>query len=244
MKAQSAFFIIALVLALALAGFFAFKAYDKPKLSAEDKKILRTHLLENERARLMKDAEKARARRKTEQQRKLEEIRENYERVRAEEIQRAIDKKKVEERRIAGRLAARGGFATLLSLMDHAGITTLKSPGNYTIFAPSDTAFARLSKPRLSELQDPANRDMLKNLLAYHILNGNFLLKKVKGRKAAPNALQGEVLHIDGTAEPVTVEGVKITGSDIEPTNGTVYYLDSVLVPPGILHPPPEPEEE
>lgn len=162
-------------------------------------------------------------------------------RVKAEADKKAEEQRKKEAQTIQGHLEKRGEFKTLLSLFQAAGIVTLKSPGNYTIFAPTDAAFAKFSAIKIDDLKKPENIDMLKSLLSYHMLNGNFLLKNVTGQKAAPNALQGDVLNIDATGNVVKVGKAKITDTDTGAVNGTIYLVDEVLVPPSL--PPPAAKE-
>ncbi|MBI3420410.1 MAG: fasciclin domain-containing protein [Proteobacteria bacterium] len=148
---------------------------------------------------------------------------------------KATEAQKREDKMIFGLLEKSGHFKTLLELLNGTGqAALLKSPGNFTVFAPTDEAFAKFPKEMMEDLRKPENFDNLKSLLGYHLLNGNFILKNVSGKKAAPNSLQGEVLNIDGTGKTVMVENATITSADSEPSNGMIYVVDAVLVPPSL----------
>jgi uncharacterized surface protein with fasciclin (FAS1) repeats len=144
----------------------------------------------------------------------------------------APDQQKKEAGTIAGYLQSKPEFTTLVSLLQASGyLAMLKNPGNYTIFAPTDTAFRSLAHPGMDDLKKPENVDLLKSVVSYHLLNGNFLLKSAEGKKAAPNMLQGEVLEIIGKkAGPAT-----ITATESSASNGMIYVIDTVLVPPSLV---------
>jgi uncharacterized surface protein with fasciclin (FAS1) repeats len=144
-------------------------------------------------------------------------------------------KKKKEEGTIAGILQAKKEFTTLVDLLQSSGyLAMLKSPGNYTLFAPTDTAFRSLAHPTTADLKNPANIDLLKSLIGYHLLNGNFMLKNAAGKKASPNTLQGEVLEI--LDKKAGSAGISET---IEmPNNGIIYVVDTVLAPPSLTKKP------
>jgi uncharacterized surface protein with fasciclin (FAS1) repeats len=143
----------------------------------------------------------------------------------------APDLQKKEAGTIAGYLQSKPEFTTLVSLLQASGyLAMLRNPGNYTIFAPTDTAFRSLTHPGMDDLKKPENVDLLKSVVSYHLLNGNFLLKSAEGKKAAPNMLQGEVLEIIGKkAGPAT-----ITATESSASNGMIYVVDTVLVPPSL----------
>jgi uncharacterized surface protein with fasciclin (FAS1) repeats len=143
----------------------------------------------------------------------------------------ADDQKKKESATITGYLQSKPEFATLVSFLQSSGyLAMLKNPGNYTIFAPTDTAFRTLTHPGVEDLKKPENIDLMKSVVSYHILNGNFLLKSAETKKAAPNMLQGEVLEIMGKK----AGSANITATENGASNGTIYVIDAVLVPPSL----------
>ena len=128
---------------------------------------------------------------------------------------------------------AAGSFTTLVAAVQAAGLVeTLKGPGPFTVFAPSDDAFAKLPAGTVEDLVKPENKDKLVSILTLHVMSGKVMAADVKGQKATPASVQGEVLHVDGT-NGVTVNGAKVTTADIACTNGVIHVIDSVIMPKG-----------
>jgi uncharacterized surface protein with fasciclin (FAS1) repeats len=128
---------------------------------------------------------------------------------------------------------AAGKFKTLVQAVTAAGLVeTLKGTGPFTVFAPSDDAFAKLPANTVADLVKPENKAKLTKILTLHVVAGKVHAKDVEGKKMTPNSLEGEALHIDGT-RGVTVNGAHVTTPDIACTNGVIHVIDTVLMPKG-----------
>lgn len=126
---------------------------------------------------------------------------------------------------------AAGSFKTLVAAVTAAGlIDTLKGVGPFTVFAPSDDAFARLPAGTVEHLVKPENKAELTKILTLHVISGAVMAKDVTGQKLSPASLGGETLHVDGT-HGVTVNGTKVTQADIACSNGVIHVIDAVLLP-------------
>lgn len=126
---------------------------------------------------------------------------------------------------------AAGTFKTLVAAVTAAGLVeTLKSTGPFTVFAPSDTAFAKLPHGTVEELVKPENKAKLVKILTLHVLSGKVMAADVTGKKLSPKSVEGEELHVDGT-HGVVVNGAKVVTADIACTNGVIHVIDAVLMP-------------
>jgi uncharacterized surface protein with fasciclin (FAS1) repeats len=138
-----------------------------------------------------------------------------------------------EEKSIAGELIAKGNFKTFLGLMAQADLlNVLKKPGTFTAFVPTDEAFSKLPKSQLEDLKKPDNRDRLRSVLSYHLMNGKYEIKAHAGQKGAPNALQGDVLYIDMTGKEAKIGTADVTQADVPASNGVYHVINQVLIPP------------
>ena len=128
-----------------------------------------------------------------------------------------------------------GKFTTLAKLLADAGLTdTLKGAGPFTVFAPTDEAFAKVPKATLDALA--ANKDLLKQVLTYHVVAGNVKAADLKaGDVKTVNGATFSVVIKDGK---VTVNGANVVTTDIAAKNGTIHVLDAVLLPPGAVPAP------
>lgn len=122
---------------------------------------------------------------------------------------------------------AAGSFKTLATALTAAGlIDTLKGPGPFTVFAPTDEAFAKIPKADLDALlKDKAK---LSAVLTYHVVPGKVMAKDVKAGKV--KSVQGSDLTL-ATAGGVTVDGAKVVQADIVADNGVIHVIDSVVLP-------------
>jgi uncharacterized surface protein with fasciclin (FAS1) repeats len=128
---------------------------------------------------------------------------------------------------------AAGSFKTLVAAVTAAGLVdTLKSAGPFTVFAPSDDAFAKLPAGTVEDLVKPENKDKLTKILTLHVLSGKVMADDVAGQKANPASVAGETLDVDGT-NGVTVNGATVTTADIACDNGVIHVIDTVLLPKG-----------
>ena len=130
-------------------------------------------------------------------------------------------------------IKASGNFKTFLKAADAAGLTsTLQKPGPYTVFVPTDAAFAKLPAGHLDDLLKPENKAKLVSLLSYHIASG-----KLKATDLAKmdevKTLEGTEIDVDTSTDGKTIEldESKILGNDLEATNGVVHAVDTVLQP-------------
>jgi uncharacterized surface protein with fasciclin (FAS1) repeats len=120
-----------------------------------------------------------------------------------------------------------GNFKTLATALTAAGlISTLKGPGPFTVFAPTDEAFAKIPKAQLDALL--ADKSKLTAVLTYHVVAGKVMAKDVKAGKV--KTVQGSELTVS-TAGGVMVDNAKVTATDIVADNGVIHVIDSVLLP-------------
>lgn len=139
-------------------------------------------------------------------------------------------------RDVVATLDESGHFKTLVKAIEAAGLAeTLKGKGPFTVFAPSDEAFAKLPSGTLEDLLKPENKDKLKNLLLTHVVPGQLLMADVKKIKEATTSggTALKVTHhlLTGVHIGTAKEMVRIQNSDIHATNGVVHVLDKVIMP-------------
>ena len=126
---------------------------------------------------------------------------------------------------------AAGSFSTLVAAVTAAGLVeTLKGAGPFTVFAPSDDAFAALPAGTVETLVKPENKDQLTAILLLHVVPGKVMAADVAGQVLDPATAGGATVHIDGT-NGVTVDGAKVVTADIECTNGVIPVIDAVILP-------------
>ena len=124
-----------------------------------------------------------------------------------------------------------GNFQTLLSAATAAGLVqTLQGTGPFTLFAPTDAAFAKLPAGTVDGLVKPENRARLASILKLHVLASKVMAGELGGKKLSPASVMGETLHIDGT-DGVAVNGAKVVQADIACSNGVIHAIDTVLMP-------------
>jgi uncharacterized surface protein with fasciclin (FAS1) repeats len=122
-----------------------------------------------------------------------------------------------------------GSFKTLVAAVQAAGLVeALKGPGPFTVFAPSDEAFAKLPAGTITELLKPENKQKLANILKYHVVSGKVLAADVKTGGVATLAGQRVDLKAD---KGVTVDGAKVVTADIAASNGVIHVIDTVIMP-------------
>ena len=125
-----------------------------------------------------------------------------------------------------------GSFKTLATALQAAGLVqTLKGPGPFTVFAPTDTAFAKLPPGTLENLLKPENKAKLANILTYHVVSGKNLASTVVTMPSA-KTLEGQSITIkvqpDGS---VWANNAKVVKTDIACSNGVIHVIDTVLMP-------------
>jgi uncharacterized surface protein with fasciclin (FAS1) repeats len=126
---------------------------------------------------------------------------------------------------------AAGSFTTLVAAVGAAGLAdTLKGEGPFTVFAPTDAAFAALPAGTVDDLVKPENKDKLTAILLLHVLPGAVRADDVTGKVLDPATVGGATVHVDGT-DGVTVNGARVVTADITCTNGVIHAIDTVLLP-------------
>ncbi|HQZ33143.1 MAG TPA: fasciclin domain-containing protein [Ilumatobacteraceae bacterium] len=124
-------------------------------------------------------------------------------------------------------------FSTLVAAVSAAGLVeTLQGPGPFTVFAPTNEAFAALPAGLVDKLLLPENKAVLAQILTYHVVSGKVM---------AADVTAGDVPTVEGSNIAVTVDGgVKLNGSsnviatDVAASNGVIHAIDAVLLPPGL----------
>jgi uncharacterized surface protein with fasciclin (FAS1) repeats len=123
-----------------------------------------------------------------------------------------------------------GSFKTLVAAVKAADLVgTLKGDGPFTVFAPTDEAFAKLPKGTLEDLLKPENKAKLAGILTYHVVPGKVMAKDVVGLTSA-KTVQGQELKID-TKDGVKVDNAKVVKTDIACKNGVIHVIDTVVLP-------------
>ena len=120
-----------------------------------------------------------------------------------------------------------GNFKTLVTAVQAAGLVdTLKGPGPFTVFAPTDAAFAKIPKAQLDALL--ADKAKLSKVLTYHVVSGAVMAKDVKAGMV--KTVEGSDLTL-ATTGGVTVNGAKVVAADVKASNGVIHAIDTVLMP-------------
>jgi uncharacterized surface protein with fasciclin (FAS1) repeats len=141
----------------------------------------------------------------------------------------AIDTVLTSEKDIVDTAVAAGNFKTLITAVQAAGLVdTLKSAGPFTVFAPTDDAFAKIPKDQLDALL--ANKTQLTAVLTYHVVAGKVMSTDLTNNMAV-KTVQGENVTITLADGGVMVNDAKVVQADIECTNGVIHAIDTVLMP-------------
>jgi len=128
---------------------------------------------------------------------------------------------------------AAGSFTTLAKALTAADlIATLKGTGPFTVFAPTDEAFAKLPPGTLENLLKPENKAMLRRVLTYHVVPGRVLAADVV-KVSSAKAVSGDSLPIKVSGSTVTVGNARVVKTDIAASNGVIHVVDTVLLPAG-----------
>lgn len=123
-----------------------------------------------------------------------------------------------------------GSFTTLVAAVEAAGLVeTLKGEGPFTVFAPTDEAFAALPAGTVEDLLKPENKDKLTAILTYHVVPGKVMSIDLSDNLMA-TTVQGTDVTVMTTGG-VTVNGAKVTTADIEASNGVIHVIDTVIMP-------------
>lgn len=127
--------------------------------------------------------------------------------------------------------AVAGHFTTLVAAVKAAGLVeTLKGPGPFTVFAPTDEAFAKLPPGTLENLLKPENKTQLQNILKYHVVAGKVMAQDVVKLNTA-KTVEGQSIAIKTMNGGVMVDNVHVIKADIIASNGVIHVIDAVMLP-------------
>ena len=139
-----------------------------------------------------------------------------------------------ETRDVVDTAIAAGSFKTLAKALDAAGlVTTLKGTGPFTVFAPTDEAFAKLPNGTLETLLKPENKEKLRRILTYHVVPGTVMASDVVKRQSA-KAVSGDTITVKVQDGVVHVDNATVTSADVLASNGVIHVIDSVILPKGL----------
>ena len=126
---------------------------------------------------------------------------------------------------------AAGSFKTLAAALQAAGLVdTLKSKGPFTVFAPTDEAFAKLPPGTVEDLLKPENKEKLVAILTYHVVPGKVMAVQVSKMNSA-KTVNGQSLMVSVNGGTVMVDNAKVVKTDILCSNGVIHVIDSVILP-------------
>jgi uncharacterized surface protein with fasciclin (FAS1) repeats len=141
---------------------------------------------------------------------------------------------RAESRDIVDTAVAAGSFKTLAKALEAAGLVdTLKGPGPFTVFAPTDEAFAKLPAGTLESLLEPANKEKLRRILTYHVVSGKVMASDVVNLESA-KAVSGDTITIKAHGGAVHVDNARVTATDVAASNGVIHVIDTVILPKGL----------
>ena len=124
-----------------------------------------------------------------------------------------------------------GQFETLVAAVQAAELVdTLKGDGPFTVFAPTDEAFAKLPEGTVDDLLKPENKDHLAAILTYHVVPGKTMSADLAGQTLEVESVQGDTIAIDAT-DGVKVDDATVVTADIETDNGVIHVIDTVIMP-------------
>ena len=128
-----------------------------------------------------------------------------------------------------------GQFEMLVTAAKAAGIVeALKGEGPFTVFAPTDAAFAALPEGTVRALLQPENKDKLTAILTYHVIPGKVMSTDIAGQELRQATMQGEMVDINAK-EGLTIQGANVVKSDIEASNGVIHVIDKVILPEAVM---------
>lgn len=135
------------------------------------------------------------------------------------------------EKDIVDTAVGAGDFTTLVAAVKAAGLVeTLKGEGPFTVFAPTDAAFAKLPAGTVESLLKPENKDKLVAILTYHVVPGKVMAADVVKLTEA-KTVQGKAATVKVDGGTVMIDGAKVVKTDIPCTNGVIHVIDAVILP-------------
>ncbi|MEY3045632.1 MAG: hypothetical protein RL242_2474 [Pseudomonadota bacterium] len=127
--------------------------------------------------------------------------------------------------------ASNDAFKTLVAAVKAAGLVgTLAGKGPFTVFAPTDEAFAKLPDGTVESLLKPENKEKLISILTYHVIPGKVMSKDIKPSQMV-KTVNGQQVSIKLSYGKVSVEGASVTAADVEADNGVIHIIDTVILP-------------
>lgn len=136
------------------------------------------------------------------------------------------------DRDIVDTAVAAGQFKTLAAALQAAGlVSTLKGEGPFTVFAPTDEAFAKLPAGTVETLLKPENKEKLVGILTYHVVPGKVMAADVTGLDEA-KTVNGKMIDVEAEGSTVMVNEATVTSADIAASNGVIHVIDRVILPP------------
>ncbi len=135
-----------------------------------------------------------------------------------------------EDKNIVAVAAGAGQFKTLVAAVQAAGLVdTLSGPGPFTVFAPTDAAFAKLPAGTVESLLKPENKEKLVEILTYHVLPGKVLAADVT--TSSPKTVNGKTVEVVVANGKVTFGGANVVATDVAASNGVIHVIDAVIIP-------------
>jgi len=127
---------------------------------------------------------------------------------------------------------AAGSFTTLVAAVQAAGLVeTLQGDGPFTVFAPTDDAFAALGADTINSLLLPENRDQLISILTYHVVPGEYFAGDLAGQSLSVASVQGDTIDINATGSSVMIDGATVVSADVDASNGVIHVINEVIMP-------------
>jgi len=124
-----------------------------------------------------------------------------------------------------------GSFTTLVAAVQAAGLVdVLKGDGPFTVFAPTDEAFAALPEGTVEDLLKPENKDQLAAILTYHVVPGKVMSGDIAGQKLDVETVEGSTAMVNAT-DGVMIDGANVVTADVEASNGVIHVIDAVILP-------------
>ncbi len=139
-----------------------------------------------------------------------------------------------QSRNIVATAVAAGSFKTLVTALEAADLVkTLEGPGPFTVFAPTDEAFAKLPPGTIENLLKPENKATLRRVLTYHVVAGTVMAADVVKVQTA-RAVSGDTLTVKAQGSVVRVDAAQVTKTDVVASNGVIHVIDAVILPKGL----------
>jgi len=133
---------------------------------------------------------------------------------------------------VVDKAAADGNFSTLIAAVEAAGLQdVLSGHGPFTVFAPTDAAFAALPAGTVERLLKPENLDQLKAILTYHVVPKNVMSSQIKNGDNFVKTVGGNTLNVEKEYDEVMIGSAKVVAVDIKASNGVIHVIDEVLLP-------------